>query len=62
MSDNSDIREICADVELSRASNWMNINDVVLNNARTRLAVEKEEIILFYDLFFIICLIILIKE
>ena len=49
MSDNSDIREICADVELSRASNWMNINDVVLNNARTRLAVEKEEIILFYD-------------
>lgn len=49
MSDNSDIREICADVELSRASNWMNINDVLLNNARTRLAVEKEEIILFYD-------------
>ena len=49
MSDSSDIREICADVELGRASNWMNINDVILNNARTRLAVEKEEIILFYD-------------
>lgn len=49
MSDSSDIREICATVELGRASNWMNINDVILNNARTRLAVEKEEIILFYD-------------
>lgn len=49
MNDSSDIREICATVELGRASNWMNISDTILNNARTRLAVDKEEIILFYD-------------
>lgn len=49
MSDMVDIRELCTNVQLNRASNWMNIDETVLTTARLKLGIENEEIILFYD-------------
>lgn len=49
MSDMVDIRELCTNVQLNRASNWMNIDETILTTARLKLGIENEEIILFYD-------------
>lgn len=43
----SNIKELCKDVSFNRISNWMNITQNKLNNAKTNLGIKNDEIILF---------------
>lgn len=45
----SNIKELCKDVSFNRISNWMNITQKKLNNAKLNLGIKNDEIILFYD-------------
>lgn len=45
----SNIKELCKDVSFNRISNWMNITQNKLNNAKINLGIKNDEIILFYD-------------
>ena len=45
----SNIKELCKDISFNRISNWMNITQKNLANAKSNLGINNEEIILFYD-------------
>lgn len=45
----SNIKDLCRDVSFNRISNWMNITQKKLTNAKLNLGINNEEIILFYD-------------